>query len=125
MNKRQLEAAKKVIDGDATGWGQLIEVADGQVMYCALGGLGKAAGMTDKQLQREDERHFAKNESDWAFDGIHYPLLARRLKEKFGINPEWLAPISSKNDWAQDLAQRRSALKKLLDKLYAKGRKLA
>lgn len=119
MNKAQCEAAKRVIDSDATGSSTLIyEVKGEPTTYCALGGLGKAAGMTDRSL-RHAQGLMDSNKDE------HYGAVARAIKKRFGIEAKWVTEIFSVNDDFLDyeIPERRRALKKLMDKIYKADQK--
>jgi hypothetical protein len=122
MNQSQLDEAKAIVRADATGVGAMIR--DGR--YCALGGLAKAAGLSDTDLA-----------NDMDFDKAY-----AAVKVRFGIELLWAKRIWHRNDEYQpqrggklislmsidaldedaaSLSARREAVCSLLDDIFEEG----
>lgn len=91
MNAEQKERVKAVIADDATGRGDYAYIdAEGTVLYCVLGGLGHAIGLSYDDLE----------------NGGWEP----RLEGEYGLSRGQRGELVEVNDDHADLMERRAAL---------------
>jgi len=97
VNAEQKERVKAVIAEDATGTGRLVRIVDNKPLYCVMGGLGHAIGITHKQMKGAGEVGFTKGA--WA-----------RVQEEYGLTSIDAHRMIGINDILSNLEDRRAAL---------------
>ena len=97
MNAAQKAEVLKIVSKDC---GAAAEYLDENGQTCAVGAIARAAGVTDKQLRRQNNNKI-----------IRRPMLYRPIRERFGLTVEELMKIQNINDLYSDALVRRDAVK--------------